>query len=212
MDDERYLIAILDEEETEREAFLTYFEGQFDCIELPTMSNIDELVDIIRSEKIDAIAIDYKLMDHNSSFKYNGDYFFKSLQEALLDYPAFILTSDPNHAKQESSKINPFFILDKGGMDLTNSQLRMDVFTIIQNHKNQIKHDLSELKILEEIRAADGLSSIQEDDYVELNNKIAKTVNGKSSIPRSFYSVETNSKLDDVINKAEEILKNLSEK
>jgi len=211
MSKEQYRLAILDEEQSERDDFFNYFELDFDCIALDPMTDIDELISTIRTEKIDAIAIDYKLMDHDSSFKFNGDYFLKSIQDILLDYPSFILTNNPDQAKQESSQINPFYILNKGRMELANPELRMDVLTIIKNYKEQVQKDVMMLRELENIRVIKGLSSSQENDYVELNHKLDRTIDQRSCISSSFYSNGTNSKLDTVINKAEEILKKISD-
>lgn len=212
MDNERYLIAILDEEQKERETFLNYFETSFDVLELEAVDDINQLIDIIRSEKLDAIAIDYKLMDHGSSFSYNGDYFFKELHETLTDYPAFIITNDPVQAKKESSKINPFYILDKGHMDLTNPQLKEDVTNIIRNYKGSIDEKLNELEKLNEIRLQKGLNSSQEDRFVELSSELDGTVDKQNHISRTFYSEGTNKKLDEIIARTEELLKKVSKK
>jgi len=211
VDENNFCIAILDEEQKERDDFENYFEENgFICLTLHDISTIDELINAIRSEKIDAVAIDYKLMDHNSSFEHNGDYFLKGIQESLLDYPAFILTNDPHDAKKNHSKINPFYILHKIEMDLTNSSLADDVSTIIQGYKAAIVENTLKLEDLEGKRNRKGLTPAEEELYVELNNKLDKTIDQRSLIPRSFYSIETNSKLDEIIKKTEELLNKVS--
>jgi hypothetical protein len=214
MNDEPYVIAILDEEDTERDSFHNYFDNfGFTCFEdLHMSSNINDLIETIRTEKIDAIAIDYKLMDHGSSFGFNGDYFFHELNKVLLNYPSFILTNDPDDAKKQSSKINPFFILGKERLSLDNPSLSEEIRTIIRNYKESINDYLTKLSTLEEVRKKDGLSSDEEERYVELNNILDKTVDQQSLLPRTFYSNETNSKLDEILEKTEALLGKVSQK
>lgn len=207
-----YTISILDEEDQERDSFFNYFEHfGFNCFEgLHCQATAEELIDTIRSENIDAIAIDYKLMEHGDFYKQNGDYFFKELNETLFNFPSFIITNDPADAKRKSSKINPFFILDKKRMKLEESGLADEIKTIIKNYKDEIEQLTEELKNLEEKRIKKKLLPNQEHRYIEINDILGKTVNNNNLLSKTFYSNDTNDRLDILIEKTEDLLNKIS--
>ena len=109
----KYTLGVLDEEAEQIETIEAIFEDVFKIVKIEFASSIEELMDIIKSEKIDVLSIDYKLKDHNSGFPFNGDYFFNELWDKFGDFPAFVLTQDVDNAKKESKKINPRFVVDK---------------------------------------------------------------------------------------------------
>lgn len=208
-----YTIAILDEEQKERDKFINFFEKSFNVVELQRVKSIDDLIDRIKSDNIDAIAIDYKLKDHGSDFQENGDYFFNSLIEKIQNYPAFILTQDPEHTKKESKKINPLFIVDKAKLHETDSTIKEsfinDITNLIANYKNDLKAKIERLKELEKIKGTDDFSKC-ENEYLTLNNELSKAIIGYSPIPLKFFSKATNEKLDEIISKTDELLNRIS--
>lgn len=208
-----YTIAILDEEQKERNKFTNFFEKDFNVVELLSVKSIDDLIDKIKSDNIDAIAIDYKLKDHGSDFQENGDYFFKSLNEKIQNYPAFILTQDPDHTKKESKKINPLFIVDKAKLHETDTTKKEsfinDIKNLIANYKNDLNSKIVRLKELEKIKDTDDFSTY-ENEYLSLNNELSKAIIGYSPIPLKFFSKETNEKLDEIISKTGELLNRIS--
>jgi hypothetical protein len=205
-----YKIAVLDEELKEREEFFNYFEIDFVVTEMPVINNIDEFVSFIKHEKIDAIAIDYKLKDHGSSFEFNGDYFFKEINKRLLDFPAFILTNDPNHAKRQSPSIIPFYIIDKNRIILTDSSLRKDILSYISNYKAKVEASFARIKELSIIRKERGLSTKEEEEYIDNNLYVERIVDNETSSPKALYSTAVSDKLSDLISKSESLLKKLT--
>lgn len=205
-----YTIAILDEEQKERDKFLNFFEKNFNVIELTEIISIDDLVERIKSDKIDALAIDYKLKDHGSDFKENGDYFFKSLVEKIENFPAFILTQDPEHAKLESKRINPLFIIDKAKLNeidtIKKQQFMSDISSMIESYKLEFNTKIERLNELEKIKNSSTDFENYENEYLELSNSLSKSIIGKNPIPLKFFSKDTNEKLDEIISKTEELL------
>jgi hypothetical protein len=212
----KYNIAILDEEGKERDKFFNFFENDFNVIEIPYVESINDLVDLIKANHIDAIAIDYNLRDHNSKFQENGDFFFKNLVDRIDNFPAFILTQDSARAKKESKRINPFFVIDKSNINLPEGDKKNDfireVRTIIDTYKKNIADSITRLKNLEKKRKGGKLSGIEESEYLELNNSLAKSISGYSPLPIKYFTKETNEKLDEIISKTDELIKKISKK
>lgn len=213
----KYTIAIMDEEPKERDRFISFFEDDFNVIEISFVSSVDELIDIIKSEKIDAIAIDYKLKDHKSKFKENGDYFFKQLINRLADFPAFVLTQDAEKAKKESKLIKPRFIIDKtilhSDSDKEKDNFRKEVKSEIKTYKNLFAEKIKRLKALDKIRKAKkGLDEQLENEFLTLNNEIAQSLSGYKALPLKYFSQDTNKKLDEIISKTDELIKKISKK
>jgi hypothetical protein len=209
-----YTIAIMDEEAKERNHFINFFEDSFTVIEIPFVSSVDELIEKIKSDKIDAIAIDYKLKDHNSRFKENGDYFFKEIISRLQDFPSFVLTQDAEKAKQESKLIKPRFIIDK---EILHSQDKADVKKFknevkleIKNYKTLFSSKLKRLKELEKQKKSKGLNQDQENEYLTLNNEVSQSITGYKSLPLKYFSQETNKKLDEIISKTDSLIENIT--
>lgn len=213
----KYTLGILDEEKEQIELIEDCFEKDFNVVKIDFVNSIEDLIDIIKSEKIDLISIDYKLKDHNSGIPFNGDYFFNELLEKFGDFPAFVLTQDVENAKKESKKINPRFIVDKSLIhsffDPKNKAVKEkfveELILEIQIHQNKIQSDIEELKKLEAILGLGEKLGEQENRYIELNNKLSKSISGYDALPQTYFSKETNDRLDLLIKQTEELLKKL---
>jgi hypothetical protein len=213
----KYTLGILDEESDQIELIEDCFSDDFSIVKIEFVNSIDDLLDIIKSEKIDIISIDYKLKDHNSGFPFNGDYFFSELLDKFGDFPAFVLTNDVENAKKESKKINPRFIVDKGTIhsfiDPKNEKMKTDFISElnleIEVHKSKIESDIAELKELEVILEQGKSLDDKENRYLELNNKLSKSISGYDSLPHTYFSKDTNDRLDTLIKQTEDLLKKL---
>ena len=78
--------------------------------------------------------------------------------------------------------------------------------SIASSYKQKIEKAEENLKKLEEKRLSEGLNSREEDQYVEVSTFLDQTIDLESKLPRTFYSEETNRKLDGLINLAEQVL------
>lgn len=217
----KYTLGILDEEESEIEVIEACFEDDFNITRISSINSIEELIQIIKEEKIDVLSIDYKLKDHNSEIPYNGDYFFTEIMERFGDFPAFVLTRDVENARNQSKKINPRFIVDKTNIhNYLLKEFKDDKEKFIEDlqfeiivHRNKVEEDIAELKELQELIDNGGdISGKDQNRYMELNNRVEKSISGYSQIPMTYFSKETNDRLDDLIQKTEDLLNKLEEK
>ncbi len=213
----KYTLGVLDEEAEQIETIEAIFEDVFKIVKIEFASSIEELMDIIKSEKIDVLSIDYKLKDHNSGFPFNGDYFFNELWDKFGDFPAFVLTQDVDNAKKESKKINPRFVVDKEQIysyinpDYAANKKKFveELILEIEVHQNKIEEDIAELKTLEVLIENGEKLVDKENRYIELNNKLSKSISGYDAIPQKYFSEGTNERLDFLIKQTEELLKKL---
>ncbi|MGV8913883.1 MAG: hypothetical protein ACOH1X_00390 [Kaistella sp.] len=213
----KYTLGILDEETEQIETIEAIFEDIFNIVKIEFASSIDELMEIIKFEKIDVLSIDYRLKDHNSGFAFNGDYFFNELWDRFGDFPAFVLTQDVENAKKESKKINPRFVVDKAEIhsffnpDNVADKIKFveELILEIEIHQTKIEEDIVELKTLESLLEKGDQLGDKENRYIELNNKLSKSLSGYDALPQKYFSVETNEKLDLLIKQTEELLKKL---
>jgi hypothetical protein len=213
----KYKLGIFDEEVDQIELIEECFNDDFKIVKISYVSNIDDLISIIKSEKIDVLSIDYKLKDHNSGIFFNGDYFFNELWDRFGDFPVFVLTQDVDNAKKESKKINPRFIVDKSEIhsfldpinEVKKKKFVEELILEIQIHQNKIEEDIAELKELEAIFEKMKDLGSRENRYIELNNKLSKSISGYDALPHTYFSKATNDRLDSLIMQTEKLLKKL---
>lgn len=212
-----YTLGILDEEIDQLDFIETCFKDSFKIVKIPTIESIDQLIDLIKSEKIDALTIDYKLKENSSVIPFNGDYFFREIYDKFGDFPAFVLTQDVFSAKNESKKISPRFIVDKAIIhsfaDPKNDQQRLEFIADLKNeilvHQNSIEEDLKEFKELEAILEQGESLLEKENRYLELNNKLSKSISGYNAISNKYFAKDTLDRLDEIINQTQELLNKL---
>ncbi|MFI1743198.1 hypothetical protein [Thalassobellus sediminis] len=213
----KYTLGILDEEIEQIDTIEAAFEDVFNIVKIEYARSIEDLIDIIKSEKIDVLSIDYKLKDHNKGFEFNGDYFFNELLEKFGEFPAFVLTQNVLNAKKESKKINPRFIVDKAEIHsflnpdnkVEKKKFVEDLIYEIEIHQNKIQEDINELKALESLLEKGEKLGDKENRYIELNNKLSKSLSGYDALPQKYFSEGTNERLDLIIKQTEELLKKL---
>ncbi|WP_300022915.1 hypothetical protein [uncultured Maribacter sp.] len=213
----KYTLGILDEEIEQIDTIEAAFEDVFNIVKIEYAKSIEDLIDIIKSEKIDVLSIDYKLKDHNKGFEFNGDYFFNELLEKFGEFPAFVLTQNVLNAKKESKKINPRFIVDKAEIHsflnpdnkVEKKKFVEDLIYEIEIHQNKIQEDINELKALESLLEKGEKLGDKENRYIELNNKLSKSLSGYDALPQKYFSEGTNERLDLIIKQTEELLKKL---
>ncbi|CAN2046097.1 hypothetical protein GMMP13_250028 [Candidatus Magnetomoraceae bacterium gMMP-13] len=78
MEKTKYKLGILDEYQDDIDDFLLFFENDFEVEIIELSENQDEIIKKILEANLDAIAIDYKLMEHNTKIGFNGDVIYNS--------------------------------------------------------------------------------------------------------------------------------------
>lgn len=206
-------IGFIDEDRTQRNTFYQTFKNNFDIyeFELTREKSADDLIRETFANHLDALVIDYRM---DSFFGFNGNLIVEKLDEINSFYPKIILTSFPFDALDFIDDANIVNTKDIWSGDSTKD---LDIFIkklnrLINTYQERIKDAEEELKALEKKRKTSHLEPTEEDKYIELNNFLSETVGQSKDLPRSFYSQDTNAKLDSLIEITEQVLNKLSEK
>ncbi|MDM8551272.1 hypothetical protein QUF72_14400 [Desulfobacterales bacterium HSG2] len=193
------------DERTWQNTFRQFFKNDFDIVlfDINEKTDVDSLTDDIFERDIDMLVIDFRLESAN----FNGDTLVDKIQERNLYYPMIILTSYESEAIEHLANAN--LVNGKDMLDGDNPKpgiLKQKMLKIAGDYKRKVSESERQLEFLEKKRVKEGLSPNEEDLYVELNNFLDKTVAAKKHLSRTFYSEDTNKKLDDLIGKMEHLL------
>ncbi|CAG5083084.1 hypothetical protein [Parvicella tangerina] len=201
-----YRLGYIDEDEGQRNSFYQFLKDDFEIIlfSITDETELDSLVEEIFQSGIDMLVLDFRL-DETGLVNFNADSLVDKIQERNLYYPLVILTSHEEDAMDHISNAN----LINGKEEMLGSKVQLfkqKLNKIVSGYQAKVMEAESELETLEEKRQNEGLDAKEEDRYVELNSYLDKTMTAKSRISRTFYSEDTNKKLDDLIEKTSEIL------
>lgn len=206
---EKLRIGYIDEDGGQRNSFYHYLKDEFEIIlpEITEDTSVENLVDEILKLNLDVLVLDYMLSE-NGLVDFNAESLVERIFEFNRYYPLIILTSYETDALDQIA--NAHLV---NGKDILESKLAIfkhKLIKIAQEYKGEIKTAEQELEQLEEKRnSGEGLSSSEEDRYVELNSFLDATIDNKGKVSRTFYSEDTNKKLDNLINLTEQMLKKL---
>lgn len=205
-------IGYVDEDEGQRNSFYHFLKDDFEVvlIDITEDTNVENLVDEIIKSGLDVLVLDYMLSE-NGLVEFNAESLVDTIYEINKHYPLVILTSHETDALDQIANAH----LINGKDDMLGQKLpifKQKLTKIAIEYKNEIKNSEAELKDLENKRLSKGLSAAEEDRYVELNSFLDMTVDSKGRVSRTFYSEETNKKLDNLIDLAEKMLKKLPDK
>lgn len=201
-----YRLGYVDEDEGQRNSFYQFLKDDFEIIlfSITDETELDSLVEEIFQSGIEMLVLDFRL-DETGLVNFNADSLVDKIQERNLYYPLVILTSHEEDAMDHISNAN----LINGKEEMLGSKVQLfkqKLNKIVSGYQAQVLEAETDLEKLEAKRQNEGLDATEEDRYVELNNYLDKTMTAKSRISRTFYSEDTNKKLDDLIVKTSEIL------
>ena len=207
MEELKFKLGILDEYQDDIDDFLHFFENDFEIVIIEPFDNQDEIIQKILDADLDAIAIDYKLMEHNTNISFNGDVIYNSLVDRLYDFPAFILTNYVPDASKTNIK-DEFKIIPKRWMKAGSTEgvdLIEKIKLSITKYKKRIDDYEKELLTLIHKKNNDKLSAKEEARLIELDSILEKTIDKKDSIPKQWKKEE--SEISKLIKLAEDIIK-----
>lgn len=207
-----YKIGYVDEDEGQRSSFYHYLKDDFEVVlfEITQETEVEPLVDDIFNSRLDILVLDFRL-DETGLVDFNADQLVDAIQERNLYYPLVVLTSHETDALDHLTNAN----LVNGKEEMLGSKVeifKQKLNKIASTYQNKISETETELAKLEEKRGDGGLEPDEEDKYVALNNFLDNTVAAKGHISRTFYSEDTNKKLDELISKTEEMLNRIPDK
>ncbi len=197
-------VGYIDDQKTWQNTFRQFFKNDFEVVlfAITEETDVESLTSDIFAKAIDVLVIDFKL----ESVDFNADALVDKIQEKNLYYPMIILTSFESDALDHLANAN--LVNGKDMLDGENPKvdiLKQKIGKIADDYQSKVAESIQQLELLEKKRIEEGLYPNEEDRYVELNNFLDKTVDAKGHLSRTFYSEDTNKKLDDLIGKMEHL-------
>jgi hypothetical protein len=220
MEEIKYKILIVDENDEQIDDFKTFIESLSKDIEvsgLDTLSSDDELLEFINDNEIDAVAFDYKLKENNSAFIQNGDAYQMMLLDNFENFPTFIITN--NAADSKSIKADPFKIIDKSVINYNSEkdeEVKEGVSLIekirqsIDSYRENIISYENELSSLIELQSSGKeLSDEQIRKMIDLDSKLENSISKKSRIPKDWKSPAAIEEISTLVANSADILNEL---
>ena len=116
-----YRALFIDESEDDSNDFLTYIDskngdGLITFETLPPKRSIEELIDEVFSQNVDAIIVDFQLNEEKTIIDYNVPYtgveFAEEVQRQREGFPCFVITSFEDDAIKVSNDVNVVYQKD----------------------------------------------------------------------------------------------------
>ena len=186
MEETKYKLGILDEYQGDIDDLLLFFENDFEMKVIELSNKQDKVINNILEANLDAIAIDYKLMEHNTKIGFNGDVIYNSLIDRLYDFPASILTNFVPDASKSSIR-DEFKIISKRWMKAGSNEgneLIEKIKHSITKYKKRLDDAEKELLGLIDKKTKNKLTGKEEERLIELDTMLEKTIDKKDSIPK----------------------------
>lgn len=206
----RYRLGIIDESEKDRIKSIAFFEDEFDCVEISLdVEDEDELIDKIIENHLDAVAIDYKLIDH-PRLSFNGNIVLKKLMSEKYNFPAFILTNLVPLASNED--IDDFRIISKRAInpDLPEGiELINKLKNYITKYRKEIENKEEELYNLIQKEQIEEITDPEREKMIELDDFLEHSFSQKSKIPTGWKRPEGFNQLKNLVLRTEELLTEL---
>ncbi|ULT25754.1 hypothetical protein KUH03_01780 [Sphingobacterium sp. E70] len=208
-----YRIAILDEVNDDIERFQRYVhkndkDKRFCVVEIMPKPNFEDTINEILCANLDALISDYRLNEFKANITYDGVKVVNSILERRALFPCFVLTSFDDDAVKDSEDGNIVYIKGvMGGESNAKITFLERIGRQIEKYRFKIQEAKSDLEELLNIRKTRLLTPTEENSYIELCNFLGESYVGEDSLPRPFFGQDTNKRLDEILLKADKILK-----
>jgi len=220
-----YKIVFIDEQQDDIDAFKDYVDetntkNKFEVLAEYPREELNQMMDIIFNLNPDAVVVDYMLNEYKETIKYNVPYNGVDLVEELLSiregFPCFVMTAFDDDAIKEIADVNMVYI--KGILHGSEKELNAKanflerVESQINHYKTQLANAEAKLLELVELRKKGEATIEQEREMIELDQYLELSIDKKSSIPEEFKSLSNTKRLEDILNKVDELLQKVKTK
>lgn len=213
-----YKILFIDEESTQHDLFMDYFEQV--CPEIiPTcefpLATINEMMQRIEDLCPDAIVTDFRLneirIDIHYNVKYDGIELINAIREQREGYPCFVVTSHDDEAVNGSDDVNMVYIKDilKPVADNAKVTFAERITRQVDKYRSRIGNARQELSALIEKRNNGKANVHDEERIIELDSFLEKSLDSYDSIPNEFKKLSNLDKLNTLISKVDNLLMKL---
>ncbi|WP_242223160.1 hypothetical protein [Bacillus cereus group sp. BfR-BA-01380] len=183
---------------------MKYSIYRLDPVELELKDNIDDMIQQVIEEKLDCVVVDYKLSSYKN-VDYSGVEFAKTLEDALYDFPIFILTSYEDDLFFNEI-FNAYQVFDFARY-LNEESERIELnYKIIEQILKTTKQKQKWEEEIKRLLPLAGTSQEVDSKLLELDTKLEKSMNGVNAIPDKLKRDLDSNKLTELISKIDSIL------
>lgn len=209
----KYKVAYIDEQDADIRSFkrsvLLRSAEKFEVFSVKPKSSIEDTITEIFEGDVDAVIADFRLSEEDPTVHYNGSDIVREVLNIRAEFPVFILTSFEDDAIDKGFDVN--IVYEKKDIQ-ENGKFFEKVILQIKKHKSKIENAELRLKELIEKRQKGPLNNREEEELIELDSMIEKTLDKRNSIPPDFKTITNTEKLNELINKTEELIKEVKSK
>lgn len=208
-----YKVAYIDEMDSDIRSFkrsvLLRANEKFEVVAIKPKAEIKETVSVIFENFVDAVVADFRLSEEDPTIHYNGSDLIKEILNIREDFPVFILTSFEDDAVDKGFDVN--IVYEK--IDVQETSKFFDK-VILQIKKYKAKIESAELRILElsDKRKNDLLSNSEEQELLELDSLVEKSLDKKSKLPIDLKISSNSKRLEELLTKADKIIEAIKKK
>ncbi|QNS41965.1 hypothetical protein H0S70_02970 [Chryseobacterium manosquense] len=218
-----YKILFIDEEKDTLEDFEEFVEksplkAKLEPITMFPLADLEEMIEKIIKTAPDAIISDYRLNELKTDIKYNVPYNGVDLVEEFQSirnyFPSFVLTALDDEAVNNSNDVNIVYvknILYNKEEGNAKAKFLDRVISQIEHYRNRIESYKRELAGLIEVMKKGDADITIESRIIELDDFLEKSIDGRSVIPSEFKTLSNSNRLDNILNKVDQLLKKLDE-
>jgi CheY-like chemotaxis protein len=207
-------VGIIDDDETKRtqiiaalqdcvdeaadEIKVQYQDYELIPIEMEIPSNIDDIIDEIKEQDVDALLIDYQLTSFEPTVDYTGVGIAKRADKKYLGFPVFVLTSfESDLYKHEVFDAYKVFDFERYMTEPKERvELNKKIIEQVLKRKKEIENKKSELNSLLHLKESNSKIS---DRILELDDFIERSIDGDNSISMKEKERLLDNRLDEML-------------
>lgn len=211
-----YKILFIDEESTQHDQFLDYFEQVCPEIvpkcEFP-LSTIGEMLQRIEELCVDAVVTDFRLNEMRTDIHYNVNYdgveLINAIRKQRDGFPCFVITSHDDEAVNGTDDVNMVYIKDilKPDVDKAKVTFAERVTRQVDKYRSRIGNARQELSALIEKRYSGKANVHDEERIIKLDSFLEKSLDSYDSIPDELKELSNLERLNTLIGKVDDLLK-----
>ncbi|MCD4746959.1 MAG: hypothetical protein K8R58_11745 [Bacteroidales bacterium] len=212
----KYKVAFIDEFSEDVREFQRFAGDTFDVVPITPLSDLDELVAVILESHVQAVVIDHNLIEYDKteSINYLGNDVVDKINEVLLDFPVFVLTSYDEDAidRNDDARIvyeKKLMYASKEQTELFEMGLKFKrlISKQVEKYQRKIEDNEKELLKLINISKERALTEPEEKELMRLDNFIEMSLNKKGIVPEYLKQSTHSERLERLLEKVDNLLK-----
>jgi len=210
-----YSILFIDEESTQHDQFMDYFEQVCPEIvpqcEFP-LPTINEMLQRIEELCPDAVVTDFRLnevrVDIHYNVKYDGIELINAIHEQREGFPCFVITSFDDEAINGSDDVNMVYIKDilRPETDKAKVTFAERITRQVDKYRSRLGNAKQELATLMKKRNDGAANVYDEERIIEIDSFLEKSLGAYDSIPKELKKLSNLDRLNSLIGRVDELL------